>query len=169
MSHWKTWILPQGRQKCVWRTHQSSLTDTKTLEVMKNWCNKIVPSIALIVSTLFKNTFLQLFHQNDESLGYPSWPCGRESAWQCSGHRFDPWSGKIPHAAEQPSLCTWAPEPVRHKDWLQLLKPAPPRTCAPQQEKSPQWDTQALQLEEPPLATTRERLSAAVKTQHSKK
>ena len=26
--------------------------------------------------------------------------------------RFDPWSGKIPHAVEQLSLCTTATEPV---------------------------------------------------------
>ena len=25
---------------------------------------------------------------------------------QCRGHRFDPWSRKIPHAAEQLSPCT---------------------------------------------------------------
>ena len=26
-------------------------------------------------------------------------------AFQCRGHRFDPWSGKIPHALEKLSLC----------------------------------------------------------------
>ena len=48
----------------------------------------------------------------------------RESACQCRGHRFEPWSGKIPHAAEQLShapqllsLRSSAREP-------QLLKPA---------------------------------------------
>ena len=80
MNHWRTQIFPSGRQKLVWRTHQSSLTDTKKLKVMKNWYNKIVTTIAFIVSTLFKNIFLQLFHQNDESLELCLWPCGRESA-----------------------------------------------------------------------------------------
>ena len=28
------------------------------------------------------------------------------------GHGFDPWSGKIPHAAEQLSLCATTAEPV---------------------------------------------------------
>ena len=28
-------------------------------------------------------------------------PGGRESTCQCGGHRFDPWSRKIPHAAGQ--------------------------------------------------------------------
>ena len=44
--------------------------------------------------------------------GFPSWSSGRESACQCRGHGFDPWSGKIPHAAEQLSPCTTTTEPV---------------------------------------------------------
>ena len=35
-----------------------------------------------------------------------------ESASQCRGHWFEPWSGKIPHAAEQLSPCTTTTEPV---------------------------------------------------------
>ena len=35
--------------------------------------------------------------------------------------RFDPWSGKIPHAAEQPSLCTTTIEPVLGAQEPQLL------------------------------------------------
>ena len=34
------------------------------------------------------------------------WSRGEESACQCRGHGFDPWSGKIPQAAEQQSPCT---------------------------------------------------------------
>ena len=37
--------------------------------------------------------------------GFPSWLCGKESACQCRRHGFDPWSGKIPRAVEQLSLC----------------------------------------------------------------
>jgi len=29
-------------------------------------------------------------------MGLPWWSSGKESACQCSRHRFDPWSGKIP-------------------------------------------------------------------------
>ena len=39
------------------------------------------------------------------SAGLPSWLSGKESACQCRGHRFDPWSGKIPHAVEQLHPC----------------------------------------------------------------
>ena len=30
---------------------------------------------------------------------------------QCMGHRFDPWSRKIPYAARQQLLSLYAPEP----------------------------------------------------------
>ena len=50
--------------------------------------------------------------------GLPWWLSGKESACQCRKHKFDPWSGKIPHASEQvshvpqlPSLCSGAQEP----------------------------------------------------------
>ena len=36
----------------------------------------------------------------------------KESACQCRRHGFDPWSGKIPHAAGQLSLCATTTEPV---------------------------------------------------------
>ena len=45
--------------------------------------------------------------------GLPWWCSGWESACQCRGHGFEPWSGKIPHAAER--LGPWATiaEPAR--------------------------------------------------------
>ena len=56
-------------------------------------------------------------------MGLPLWPRGSESACQCRGHGSDPWSGKIPHAAEQlaraPQLLTQDPRACE----LQLLKP----------------------------------------------
>ena len=70
--------------------------------------------------------------------GLPWWRGGWESTCQCRGHGFEPWSGKIPPAAERLSLCTtttepafWSPwatttEPVSHNYWVpvpQLLKP----------------------------------------------
>ena len=44
------------------------------------------------------------------------WDCtasGKVSAYQCRGHWFNPWSGKIPHAAGQLSVChdCWARVP----------------------------------------------------------
>ena len=39
-------------------------------------------------------------------------PGGAESACQCREHGFESWSGRIPHATEQLSLCTTTTEPV---------------------------------------------------------
>ena len=59
--------------------------------------------------------------------GPPWWSSGYESTPQCRGHRFNPWSRKISHAAEQLSLWpsvswnSWARVP-----WL--LKPECPKS-----------------------------------------
>ena len=45
--------------------------------------------------------------------GLPWWRSGWESACQCREHGFEPWSGKIPHAAEQLGPWTTTTEPVR--------------------------------------------------------
>ena len=39
--------------------------------------------------------------------GLPQWSSGSVSARQVGGHQFDPWSGKMLHAAEQ--LGPWSP------------------------------------------------------------
>ena len=45
-------------------------------------------------------------------LGLPWWLSGKEFTCQCRRHGFDPWSGKIPHAARQLSPGTTVTEPV---------------------------------------------------------
>ena len=42
----------------------------------------------------------------------PWWLSGKEATGQCRSHRFNPWSGKIPYATEQLSLCMATAEPV---------------------------------------------------------
>ena len=64
------------------------------------------------------------------------WSSGWESACQCRGHGFCPWSGKILHAVEKLSPCTKTTEPGSLEPGL--LK---------QQEKPPYWEAHALQLE----------------------
>ena len=50
----------------------------------------------------FFKFMIEVFHLlRLEEWGLPWWRSGRESACQCRGHGFEPWSGKIPHAAEQ--------------------------------------------------------------------
>ena len=89
--------------------------------------------------------------------GLPWWHSGWESACQCRGHRFEPWSGKIPHAAEQlgPWATTTEPahlEPVLHnKRGRNSERPA---------HHDEEW---------PLLAATRESPRTETKTQHSQK
>ena len=54
-------------------------------------------------------------------------------ALQCKGHRFYPWSQKIPHATGQLSPCNITTEPTCSNYWSRELT-----ACAPQQEKPPQ-------------------------------
>ena len=102
------------------------------------------------------NWFVKISIKSHDS-GLPWWRSGWESACQCRGHGFKPWSGKIPHAAEQ--LGPWATitepaclEPVlRNKRGHDNERPA---------HRDEEW---------PPLAATRESLRTETKTQHSHK
>ena len=91
------------------------------------------------------------------SFGLPWWRSGWESACQCRGHGFEPWSGKIPHAAgwlgPWPTIAEPAClEPVlRNKRGHYSERPA---------HRDEAW---------PPLAATRERPRTETKTQHSHK
>ena len=89
------------------------------------------------------------------TIGLP-WLCsGWESACQCRGHGFEPWSGKIPRAAER--LGPWATttEPAR----LELvLRDKRGRDSERPAHRDEEW---------PPLATTRGSPRTETKTQHS--
>ena len=89
--------------------------------------------------------------------GLPWWCSGWESTCQCRGHRFEPWSGKIPHAVEQ--LGPWATttEPAR-------LEPVLRNKRGHDSERPMHRDE-----EWPPLTATRESPHTETKTQHSQK
>ena len=89
--------------------------------------------------------------------GLPWWRSGWESACQCRGHGSEPWSGKIPHAAEQ--LGPWATttEPARLEPVLRNKRGRDSERAAHHDEE---W---------PPLAATRESPHTETKTQHSQK
>ena len=77
--------------------------------------------------------------------GLPWWLSGKESACQCRRNRFDPWFGKILHAAEQLSQCTKITEPTLWSLWAENAEAPALRTHALQQEKPPQWQAHVLQ------------------------
>ena len=89
------------------------------------------------------------------SWGLPWWRSGWESACQCRGHGFEPWSGRIPRAAEQ--LGPWATtaEPVRLEP---VLRDKRGRDSERPAHRDEEW---------PPLAAARESPRTETKTQHS--
>ena len=91
------------------------------------------------------------------TLGLPWWRSSWESACRCRGHGFEPWSGRIPHAAEQ--LGPWATttKPVRLEPVLRNKRGRDSERPAHRDEE---W---------PPLAATRESPCTEMKTQHSQK
>ena len=89
--------------------------------------------------------------------GLPWWRSGWESACQCRGHGFEPWSGKIPHAAEQLGPWATATEPARLEP---VLRNRTGRDSERPAHCNEEW---------PPLAPTRESPHTETKTQHSQK
>ena len=87
--------------------------------------------------------------------GLPWWHSGWESACQCRGHGFEPWAGKIPHAAEQLGPWATAAEPARLEP---VLRNKRGRDSERPAHRNEEW---------PPLATTRESPRTETKTQHS--
>ena len=69
------------------------------------WSQTRYGSLVQEANSYLSNSFI--------NTGLPWWCSGWESACQCRGHGFEPWSGRIPHAVER--LGPWATttEPVR--------------------------------------------------------
>ena len=92
----------------------------------------------------------------------------------------DPWSGKIPRAAERLGLCTttaepvlWSPQaaaaqPVCCNFGLQLLMPACPRVCA-LLSRNHHNEKPMYQIKEWPCSLQLKKACAAMKTQHNQK
>ena len=70
------------------------------LDVTKEYISNMEDRLMEITQSLQhkekKKEFLKM-----RIVGLPWWRSGCESACRCRGHRFGPWSGKIPHAAER--------------------------------------------------------------------
>ena len=132
----------------IWMETQKTPNSQSNLEKEKwSWSNQAP----------WPQTILQSYSNQCSMVGLPWWRSGWESACQCRGHRFVPWSGKIPHATEQ--LGPWATttEPARLEPVLHSKRGHDSERPAHHDEE---W---------PPLATTRESPRTETKTQHSQK
>ena len=128
-----------------------SLTHSRWLKQIQHYTktnsnNMLTATLKRINTGIYKKCFL----------GLPWCRSGWESACQCRGHGFEPWSGKIPHATEQ--LGPWATttEPVH-------LEPVLHNKRGHDSERPVHCDE-----EWPPLTATRESPRTETKTQHSK-
>ena len=127
-----------------------------------SWLLLAVPCDVLVL-TFYPFSFLMAVFYTKYILlkylvwGLPWWRSGWESACQCRGHGFEPWSGKIPRAAEQ--LGPWATttEPARLEPVLRKKRGRDSERPAHRDEE---W---------PPLAATGESPHTETKTQHSHK
>ena len=100
---------------------------------------------------------LQLYASKVDNSGASLVAQWLRSACQCRGRGFEPWSGKIPHAAEQLGPWATATEPARLEPVLR-------------NERGRDGERPAHRDEEwPLLATARESPRAETKTQHSHK
>ena len=111
------------------------------------------PGVLVKICLVARNTQTSL--NKNRTSGLPWWRSCWQSACQCRGHGFEPWSEKIPHAAEQ--LGPWATttEPAR-------LEPVLCNKRGRDSERPAHRDE-----EWPPLAATRESPRTETKTQHS--
>ena len=99
------------------------------------------------------------------TVGLPWWVSDKESPCQCGRHRFDPWSGTLPHAVEQTKPVHYnywacALEPGSYSCWARVLCGA----RALQQEKPLQWDARAV-----PACRSQRRAHMAREAQRSQK
>ena len=160
--------INRGKDKeDVARTYNSVLFSHKkrneVLLLAATWMdaeNIMLSEWSQIQKAIFRYPYLKyslVFYVLKYTQGLPWWRSGWESVCQCRGHGFKPWSGKIPHAAEQ--LSPWATitepahlEPVlRNKRGRDSERPA---------HRDEEW---------PPLAATGESPRTETKTQHSQK
>ena len=131
-----------------------SVLSADTRILINKWINKCTESKILASKGRMKTSSFKC--QIKVAIeGLPWWCSGWESACQCGGHGFEPWSGGIPHAAER--LGPWATitEPAR-------LEPELRNKRGRDNERPAHCDE-----EWPPLATTRESPRTETKTQHS--
>ena len=129
----------QWTQNRILKTHRMRITDISLASG-----STMAYTTLLLILCSFKTWYL----------GLPWWCNGWESACQCRGHGFEPWSGKIPHAAEQ--LGPWATttEPARLEPVLRNRRghDRGPRTAMKSGPHSPQLEKALAQKWRPNTA-----------------
>ena len=142
----------------VMRRHSIAHVDRYST-LLKGSQNSIICSVVnwIQLKVFPQTSMLRMRNRKTNRVGLPWWRGGWESACQCRGHGFEPWSRKIPHAAEQ--LGPWATitEPARLEPVLDNKRGRDSERPAHRDEE---W---------PPLAASRKSPRTEAKTQCSQK
>ena len=130
-------MLPQpaGGRKCFPRVHwilkHKFLHYRNKKNLFLSGKNVLIVMVPVLINK-------DVFEPSYNDLKFAVWglPCcvsGKEFTCQCRRHRFDPWSTKIPHAAEHNS---WVQEPGNHNYWSPYaLEPVLPNKRSHRNEK----------------------------------
>ena len=121
------WGFPEGNRRCVKQLRMLGLPQDlcnagllwELLEVcvgvrlLREGQGKMVLSLEVVAGWQLRPCTWRNgnAHTQRGPQGLPWWHSGEESACQRRGQGFEPWSGKIPHAAEQLSPCATTTEP----------------------------------------------------------
>ena len=100
----------EGKLKEIIEVSSSLFYKIENREVIKLRDPKAEISVLLSYRVISSRT--ETYNTIKIRRGLPWWRSGWESACQCRGHRFEPWSGKIPHASEQLGPCATTAEPA---------------------------------------------------------
>ena len=127
----------------------------KTVQCMSH--SKFSPRLVIIIPPPPIN--VRIFLLIKETTRLLQWLSGKESAWHCKRHGFDPWSQKIPHAEQQLSPRPTTAGPVLSSPDTQLLSPRAraPVLCNKRSHRSEkpehnQSSPQSPQLEKSPCS-----------------
>ena len=103
LSHIQRWLT-----LLFWPTHLTCLADSDRFFFVTHQAHNKLVKIWVILKTW------RMLNEGFPSGAVDENPPANagESACQCRGHRFEPWSGKIPHATEQLSSCATTTEPA---------------------------------------------------------
>ena len=138
-----------GSVTCLWSAGPSLNTPSAHPSLTSLFKSQIKCHLILEDPWSFYKDYIEKIHE-----GLPWWHSCWESTCQCRGHRFDPWSGKVPHVAEQLGPCATTTEPALWSPWATTTGAHTPRARAPQLERPLQWEARAQQRGVPPPPTT---------------
>ena len=137
----KSTLIPHSRQ-----TKGSSSQQVPWLPISLLLWKSLLPLLHHLKSILFSSSLsLKVINSIWSDWDFPGGAMDISLPANTGDSGFNPWSGKILHAAEQLSQYTKITEPTLWSLWAENAEAPALRTHALQQEKPPQWQAYVLQ------------------------